>query len=349
MTLRTRLLLGDGLLIVVLLASVLGAALTFHRLAQGIEIILADNVTSVRIAARLLELLERYHAGVFHGLSGGGEEEPRWVDTESEFLQALAQAKSTVAVVGELELVNDVEESFARCASASSRLLAAPGIDPLATYEEEVAPACAQCAATLGELIDLNIEAIRVADRDARQLARQAGTALAILAAAALVLLGLVSRQLHRHLLDPLEALRDAAATIAAADGRCPLPVWGDKELRELATQLNAALMAREEAVARTGGLLAQQRQLLLGLLASLPEPVALVGLDGQVVASTFTDDETEVLTRSQAAFRTARTERDTTPKAAPRALRLANGQFVRLQPLVAPPDRAVGWLVQKG
>ncbi len=348
MSLSTRLMLGYGLLIVVLLASVTGAALIFRQLASGIDTVLKENVASVRIAARLLELLERHNGSLFQVLSGGPQPEQVRHGLEREFRDALIAARGNVSVAGEVELIKGIEETFQRFIETRARLLAAPEADPLPQYDREVAPALAACRAKLQQLLDMNTLAIGVADRDARQLAGQAGTVLAALAAAALMLLAMVSSQMHRHLLGPLAVMQQAAEAIAAGDSRRRLPAAGDSELGRLATQLNAALTSRDDTSGRAKGLLAQQRQLLIGLLASLAEPAALVGLDGGVVASTLGDDATEVLATSQRSLRAAWSGEVRAEIAHTHTLSLSAGESFRLKLLLAPPDRAVGWLVQK-
>ncbi|MEP0774244.1 MAG: HAMP domain-containing protein [Acidobacteriota bacterium] len=345
MSLRTRLLLGYGLLTVALLASVCGAALVFHVLGRGIDRVLEENVASVRVATQLIELLERHNANVFRALSARrGEAGPQ---EEAAFFAALRQARSNITVAGELEVIDDIEIAYRDLAGASDRLLAAPLEDPIAQYEREVAPAFAACSAKLHTLLDLNTTAIHAADRRARRLATQSSIVFATLAAAGLMLLTLVSSQMHRHLWEPLAGLREAAESMAGGDTQRRLPRQVDNELGQLAALLNTVLDERDSAVGRTQGVLAQQRQLVLAVLVSLGEPAALIGLDGAIIASTLGDDETQRLIASESELRAAWRSLSEAQRSHPLTLNLRTGQPVQLRLLLSPPDRALGWLVR--
>lgn len=346
MSLRTRLLLGYGLLTVVLLASVCGAAIVLHTLGRAIDQVLEENLASVRVAARLNELLERHNTMIFQSLTGQEPIPPQ--QQEREFFDALREAERNITVAGEREAIGNIESAYRDFGEASARFLAAPRGDPLSQYEAEVAPALATCKAKLQQLFDLNIEAIQRADRNARRLAMRASLALATLAGVALILLPLASSQIHRHLYQPLAAMQQAAEAMAAGDSRRRLPTLVDRDLGQLATTLNSAFAERDNAAGRARGVLAQQRQLLLGLLASLGEPAALIGLDGAVVAATLDDETTQALTASQPALRAASSSLPQGQQTTPFTLRLNEGLTVHCQLLLAPPDRAVGWLVRR-
>jgi len=92
---------------------------------------------------------------------------------------------------------------------------------------------------------------------------------------------------------------------------------------------------------------LGQQRQSLLGLLAVQLQPAALLGMDGSLVASTFSESDNQTLGALSGELRARGRDTDASGARSSVALGLDQTRSVEATPLEAPGGRAVGWLVR--
>lgn len=348
MTLRTRLLVAYGYLTAMLVVSAAGSALAFHHLGRSIATVFSENVVSLRTATGLLDQLERQDSATLEALLGREAAHPRLAASDEAFRTLLAQARDNVTAPGEAAVIARIESCFVTFVAARSSLVTTRHPDPLAAYEQETLPGFAACKAAVIELLELNTEAIRQADRRSLRFAARASGALALLVAAALLSVGLLSRSLQEGFLGRLSRISADARAIAAGDVARRLQTGEQDELGLLASQLNAALVARDEVEDRMRGVLTQQRQVLLGMLEWLPRPAALLGLDGSLVASTMSSEIESALMQHRREI-AARSGHAAVPVRSDQELLVLDfGVKLSLTPLVAPPGRPVGWLVQE-
>lgn len=348
MTIRTRILLAYGYLVTTLVASAAGSALAFHHLGRSIATVFSENVASLRVATGLLDQLERQDSATLEALLGRDASDPRLEAGDKAFRLLLGQARANVTAPGEAAVVARIETSFEAYITARSSILTTSHPDPLAAYEARALPAFATCKGAVVELLELNTVAIRQADQRSVRLAARASGALALLVAATLLSVGLLSRSLQEGVLERLGRMGADARAIASGDLARRLRVGPQDELGVLAHQLNSALAARDEVEDRMRGVLAQQRQVLLGMLGGLPRPAALLGLDGSLVASTMRPEIETSLMQHRVEIAARGGHAAVPVQSDQELLELDTGTRVSLTPLVAPPGRPVGWLVQE-
>lgn len=340
MTLRTRILLGYGFLVSLLVLSAFGAALGFHQLGNSIGKVLTDNVASMEAVTAMLEALERQDSALLAALLGEG---PAEVSTsESAFRSALAQARANITLPEEPAILADIENRFAAYRTARDSLLATRPQHPLAAYEAETFPAFEAVKTRVLDLLEANHHAMVEADRAAQASAARRAVLHGVLVTVALLALALVSRAMGRDILEPLTDLRNVAQAIADGDRRRRASAaTRTDELGVVARQLNAMLDAQQSLEGRMQGVLGQQRLLLLGLLEDLATPAVVVALDGLVVASTADEASTRAV---EAAARHVRGQ--PTGAGAPRQVEIAGaGRMVTFRLLRSGGDRPAGWL----
>ncbi len=340
MTLRTRILLGYGFLVSLLVASAFGAALGFHQLGSSIGRVLADNVASMEAVTAMLEALERQDSAVLAALLGEGPAEI--TASESAFRSALARARANITLPEEPAILADIETRFVAYQAARDTLLATRPQRPLAGYEAETYPRFEAVKTRVLDLLEANHRAMVEADRDAQRSATRRAILHGVLVTVALLALGLVSRAMGRDILEPLTELRNVAQAIADGDRRRrSASATRTDELGVVARQLNSMLDAQQELDGRMQGLLGQQRLLVLGLLGELPEPAVVVALDGLVVASSTDEAAIRAVEAAARHLKGQPTHED-----APRQVEIAGaGRMVTFRLLRASGGRPTGWL----
>ncbi len=288
MDLRTRILLGYGYLVTLLVISAVGAALGFHQLSLSIGTVLTENVASVRHATEMLDALERQDSATLALLLGDASARDELTTAGDRFDEALAAARSNITLDEEGALLDDLESAYRTYIAQREDLLGQESDDRVAVYGDLVEPAFERVKTAAAELVRVNQEAMVAADTNVQRHARRRAILHGLLVTVALLSLGFVSRAIQRRVLDRVRRLQRVAEAVAAGDMSLRVPEGGDDELDVVAEQLNAVLDRLAEVEASGHGQMARQRQLLLALLNHWKTPCLLVDGNGNPVASTF-------------------------------------------------------------
>jgi HAMP domain-containing protein len=349
MTLRTRLLLGYGYLVLLLLISSGSAATGFLHLSQGIDVILSENFESVHAAMVMLESLERQDSGTLARLMAPGSSSQELDQSEETFRNALGRLEQNITIEGEQDLIHRIEASYETYRKARDRLFASRPEKLLAAYKTTTFPSFENVKNVVFELLEMNHKAMLMADKDARRTAVRYGVLLGALVVLALVSLVLLSRWLQGNLLTRLTDLRTAAEAVAAGDARRRLSTERDDELDTVAKRFNEVLDNQDSLQRRMQGVVSQYRQLTLGLMGTLGPGALLLDLHGRLIAAR---DEVA----SNAVESSIRNWIQTTGKVLleqyhqgdpPPQAAIGLDETSRVQLLVAHDQRPVGWLLR--
>lgn len=340
MKLRTRILLGYWYLVGLLILGAAGAALSFLGLGRSIGTVLEENFDSVRASMAMLDALERQDSALLSKLLGDPGADEALQASEKAFVAAVASARTNITIAGETDVLDRIEKGYGDYRDARDVLLEGGWDRPLAAYQARTLPRFMAVKQSVYDLLDLNHEAMVEADQRAQNAARRRAVVHGLLVVAALLSLAFLSQALGRDVLARLAELTGVAQSIAAGDTDRRAVAGSDDELGVVARQLNAVLDHAEETEAELEGRLRQDRQLLLGLLAELPQPAALLSLGGAVVASTLPAADLAVVEGAVAAT-DIRTMLDQTRV----HRKVGNGLEVGLRLLEAEGERPVGWL----
>lgn len=347
MNIRTRILLGYGYLVSLLVIAAVGAAIGFHRLGVTIGRVLTDNFDSVRSSMVMLEALERQETAVLGALLGDPLLIEEITASELDFQHGLEKARANVTLDGEQDMVRRIGEGFDQFRAARDTLLASTPAYPLRSYNEATLQRFDETRAAVVALLDANHVTMLLADQQVQRNAVRGATLLGLLVALAVLSLGLLSREMQRSVLDRLTDLRDVADAIAGGDRSRRALASRQDELASVARQLNAALDAEQAIEGEMRGRVAWYRQLLLGLFHKSAPPATLLTVAGDVVATSLPAAEASMVERVRQALVADRAlvkaiKDDTTDLTGTDP---ATGRIVHLQLILAPTQRPVGWL----
>ncbi len=296
MNLRTRLFLGYGYLVSLLVISAAGAALGFQQLGADIGRVLVENIESMRASTMMLEALERQDSAVLGVLLGKPTSKELLVNSEKSFLEGFEAARSNINLPGEDEVVGAISRHFEAYRGVRDALLAGPHEDPLRVYGEETFPRFEAVKDGVLTLLEINRQAIVEADRNAQQSANRRAVLHGLLVAIALLSLGFLSREMRRNILDRLDELKSVAEVIASGDRSRRASVRHKDELGLVAQQINAILDREREVEGRTTTRFTEQQQWIIALLKHMDRPAALVSSAGDVIASTLAPEVEGIL-----------------------------------------------------
>ncbi|HVS16092.1 MAG TPA: HAMP domain-containing protein [Thermoanaerobaculia bacterium] len=345
MSVRLRILLGYGYLVALLLLATGSAIVGFFHLSSGVEVVLEENLSSVRSAMDMIEALERQDSATLATLIDRTEAAPASdLDAhERAFLKALDAANANITEEGEREAVAEIRLSFAAYRQARDALIAERPERALAAYNQRVFSPFAEVKGDVLRLLALNQQAMAHTDRAMRELALRNGTWLGFLVVVALVSLVFLSRVMQQRVLRRLEDLESGIRAIAAGQQR-RLPEEGRDELALIARRVNGLLDQYEQLERRSHGRVAQERRLVLGLLQTLGEGIALFGLSGELLAGAVADHA--LAARLADWIRGEGRERAESARPEPVTVS-AGAAHAELELVLAPGSRPVAWLAR--
>ncbi|HOX42872.1 MAG TPA: methyl-accepting chemotaxis protein [Myxococcota bacterium] len=353
MTLRTRLLLGYGYLVALLMVSAVSSAVAFQGLGQGIEKMLDQNYASVDAAQIMLEALERQDTATLQLLLDPAGSRDGLAAADEAFGKGLSRARKNITEPGEAEVVARLEAAHVAYLPSRSALLAAPGAQALASYRASTAPRLREVQAQARALRELNEAAMRRADQDTRGRAVRGSAWLGLVVLLAVGSMAWLTRKLQRDFLARLGHMGGFAQAIAGGERRRRLPVGEPDELGLVARLLNETLDGRDRLQGELEGRLNLHRDLVLGLVRALGAGAVLCGEDGELLAAGSPAPAAEWLAAVQlwlqgpgrVQLRAAETGEG--PREVVAALPAGPGQGARAELLCTAAGRAVGWLVR--
>lgn len=285
MTLRSRLLLGYGYLVVLVLAVAGTSALALLHLSSGIDVVLEENFRTIRASMEMIESLERQDSETLAALLEGEADREALTRLEHSFEEALAMARGNVTEPEEPAVLARIERERVAFLAARDALIEARPEAPLAAYNRRVFPLFSRLKAAVFDLLEINQRAMARADREARETALQAGAVLGVLVAIGLVSFVILARVMQRTILGRIDELKRGIEAIASHDPRRRLREGGADELTVVARRTNEVLDRHQRAESRLQGQIRQERQLVLGLVERLGPGATVYDLAGNRLA----------------------------------------------------------------
>ncbi|HZZ85548.1 MAG TPA: ATP-binding protein [Anaeromyxobacteraceae bacterium] len=301
MTLRTKLLLAQAPLVLVLLALGLTTLRTVSVLGRSSQDILKDNYRSALAAERMAGAAAALDRAALRLALG---RPPAEVPAELEALARRCEAElrfqeANVTEPGEGDATRELRARWTsfRAAGAQLRTLAPPRRP--AFYLEAVEPAAAGFARAAAEVLGINQEAmVRRSERAHREA--QKNNQLVMAATVGALLLGIFATgTLTARLLRPLSLLTQSVRRIGEGDLQVRARVQGSDEIGQLAREFNTMADRLGQYRSSSLGELLQAQQASQAAIDSLPDPVLVLDASGGLV--NVNDAAEAVLRLSQA------------------------------------------------
>ena len=238
MKLKSKILLGYGLSLgLILLVGGWGIS-NLRRLGEASEAILRENYNSILAAENIIDAIERQDSAILLFLledSDRGSQQFR--QNQIEFLKWLGKADGNITIPGEAEIVARIERSYEDYLEAFSQLQQQSN-PTTEDYYREIAPIFEQIRDSSVQLRIINQETMETASDNAREISQQAIYSMAIAGlTAAGVGLGF-SLLLTRRIVQPLSAMTTATEKIAGGKYDIELRVKSRDELGILAREI---------------------------------------------------------------------------------------------------------------
>jgi NtrC-family two-component system sensor histidine kinase KinB len=282
-TLRSKLLLAQVPMALVLVVFGVTSVTTIRALGSSPELILKDNYRSVLAMERMREALERLQARALAVATHQPPEEgeaAQWQSFEAE----LSLQEHNITEPGEAGITRRLRRRWAEYLAAYERVAAAPAPERLPLYFSALQPAHRALQAVANELLALNQDAMVAKSDRARRSAERTTTAVVAITLAALTLGLFLSVSLTSRLLRPLGVLTDTVRRIGEGDLEARVKVPGADEIAALGREFNTMADHLAEYRRSSLGELLQAQQASQAAIDSLPDPVLVLDAQGGIL-----------------------------------------------------------------
>lgn len=238
-TVRTKILLSNGA-VLILLGFVLAWALTnIQNLGSASEAILSENYRSIIAAEEMINGLERMDSAVLLYLQDQGQGLRQFRTNQNQVSRWLSRAQDNITIEGERQVLARIDSTFDRYTTQFDSLLQQRDGYGDRPYEDVMLPAFQAARSAAGDLRDLNQQTMVEASDRAESVATQAIWSVGGIGIGAIVLGLVVGVVLAGRIVRPIRKVQSATQQIA--EGNYDVEVYTDAsdELGKLADQFN--------------------------------------------------------------------------------------------------------------
>ena len=188
MSLRKKIFVGYGIVLILIVIVLVWSLVHIHRLGQASDSILSENYKSILAAQNMIYSLERQDNALLLLLHGRiNESQSQFSSNEIIFVEWLGRAKDNITVPGEDSVVNNLENAYNKFLIRSAEFKGITGLKSPSTaivdsvYFNSVKPAFDKVYINCVSLRELNQETMFKASNNAARLAGRANISMIII------------------------------------------------------------------------------------------------------------------------------------------------------------------------
>ena len=285
MRLRTKLLLAQLPLVLALCITIVIGSVVTQALGRGSQHILEDNYRSVLAAERMKEAAERIDSGVVFAIIGRASRGLDQVDANvPKFEAELTAQEANITEVGERDATAKLHVAWNTYRSDVAAVRQAPeavGLDD--RYFTKLLPEFLAVKNAADAILAMNQDAMIHKSDHAQELADESNMLLVVVSLAGLALGLFLSSVITTRVLRPLSVLGQTARRLGEGDVAVRARVERGDEIGELAHELNTMAERIHKYRESSLGELLEAQLAAQAAIDSLPDPVLVVALDGEL------------------------------------------------------------------
>lgn len=303
MKLRTKILGGYGILLVLMIVVWGWAVVSLLLLGRASEAILRENFASILAAENMIDFIERQDSAVLLLLLGYEEEgRSQFRDNEVEFAGWLGRARDNITIGGEEKIIGDIDSgyrSYLATYSQISQLYPTNQQQAGEYYHETMLPQFQQVRDACLALREMNQKAMIEASTRAHQTSVQTIVYMSGIGAVTGGLGLLFSIILSGILMRPLSSMSKATERIAEGDYEVILDINSKDELGQLAHRILAMSRKLKAFHELNVGRLVQEKRKGEAILRSIGD--GLIVVDEQLRVTAINPEACSITGRSHA------------------------------------------------
>ena len=290
MSLRQKLALGFGGLLVIIAAIGIHNITRITALGQSIDVILRENYRSVIACQEMKEALERMDSGAVFVLLGAEQKgNDQIAQNDARFEKALQVELGNITLPGEGEKAERLKQLFGKFRSDIT-VMANPAFGREArrkAYFDELLPLFQRVKDTADDILRMNQENMVAMDALARRQAQSVrGQMYMMLLAATIVAAGFLFLT-GKWILRPITRLTNSAKEIRKGNLDLVLPAGSSDEIGQLSEAFNEMTTSLREFRRNGQARLLRIQRSTQQAFDSLPEAIAVLNPEGEVEVAT--------------------------------------------------------------
>jgi signal transduction histidine kinase len=286
MSFRAKLLLAQAPLAVVLALVCVLSVVMISTLGSHSQTILKDNYRSVLAAQRMKEAAERLDDSLTSTLLKSQQDEASQQAAiyQQQFERELQVQEGNITEPGEQEVTQRLRAFWNDYQQKINRFREMKDSESVKQfYSTELEASFRTLRAALEEILAINQDSMVRKSEEVRRTAIRLNTLTITAALIALVLGLLLSTMLTNRLLRPLSVLSQVARRIGEGDFQARVNIPGKDEIAQLAREFNAMASHLDEYRNSSLGELLHAQESLQAAIDSLPDPVVVFGVSGDM------------------------------------------------------------------
>ncbi|HKQ68214.1 MAG TPA: ATP-binding protein [Polyangiaceae bacterium] len=285
MKLQLKLLLALSPLLAALVVSLAVDHRMMSSLGRSTQHILKENYRSVLAAQRMKEAVERLDSSALFMLTGRGDMAARQESAaRNRFESELAAQEANITERGERDATTTLRQRWTEYLPEFDKFRTLTGTAQVDFYYGSLLPRFIAVKDAADVVLDLNQDAmVQKSAQTGRAAQRATQIALSVSLAGCLLAI-LASTTWMSRLLRPLSVLSTAARRIGEGDLGVKAVVTGKDEVAMLGRDFNEMAEKLRKYQKSSLGQLLQAQQNLQAAIDSIPDPVLVVTVDGQLV-----------------------------------------------------------------
>jgi NtrC-family two-component system sensor histidine kinase KinB len=285
MNLYKKLLLAQAPIALALAIVGVVSVIVVSYLGSHSQTILKDNYRSVLAAQRMKEAIERMDSGALFIAAGQRAKGIEQAEKNRPIFEAeLKVQEGNITEPGEKEFTEGLRAAWTDYQAKFARLeKSASAEEAKQLYFSELEAAFYKVKTAADEILAINQDTMVRKSDEVRRTAERMNAITMTVAFAALALGLFVSMIITRRLLQPVSALSEATRKIGEGKFDTRAHVRGDDELAHLARDFNAMAARLAEYRKSSLGELLQAHLSMQAAIDSLPDPVAIFDVEGNL------------------------------------------------------------------
>ena len=286
MTVRTRLALAQAPLAAGLIVVAAVGLSTVQILAHGSQRILQDNFRSVLAAQRMKEAAERIDSAAVFRAAGRPDKAATQAPPELQAFEAELRVQETnITEPGEEEATRALRAAWDAYRGRFRAFQQISGeVEARRVYFAEMEPLFLRLKEAVDRVLEINQDAMLLKSEQARAAAERNRSILLWSALTALSVSLFASVTLTRRALRPLNVLALAVRRIGEGDLKARARLAGDDEIAQVGREFDTMADRLGEYRSSSLGELLQAQQASQAAIDSLPDPVLVLSVAGQLL-----------------------------------------------------------------
>jgi signal transduction histidine kinase/HAMP domain-containing protein len=288
--LRTKLSLGFGGLLLIILVIGVQAILRVGELGQSIDVILRENYRSVIASQDMKESLERVDSGVLFILLGYDEQGKKQIeDNMAKFDKAFRIEAGNITLPGEKNAFATLEENYQKYQDILKEVsdVSRP-IDARSNqYFKQLLPLFISVKQSANEILQLNQNNMSDSNMTARKKAELASQRMYLLLLCGVVIAAVFIYFIGSWILRPIANLISSTEEIRKGNLDLVVASKSQDEIGQLSKRFDAMLASLRESRRNNRASLLRVQHAMEQAFNCLPDPLMLINLDGTIEMAT--------------------------------------------------------------